>query len=89
MKPYPFRKTDQLSDQERIRRLEQTVRLQTVALLLLSIGGAIAAWRIQSLYQIIVLFDKSISLLSENIGLIVDRLQSYDECLKQIVAFLR
>lgn len=89
MKPYPFRKADQLSDQERIRRLEQTVRLQTVALLLLSIGGVIAAWRIQSLYQIIVLFDKSISLLSENIGLIVDRLQSYDECLKQIVAFLR
>lgn len=76
-----FHRTDQLSDQERIRRLEQKVRLQTITLLLLSVGGVIAAWRIQSLYQIIVLFDKSISLLSENIGLITD-------CLKEIVKLL-
>ena len=81
MKLRLIHRTDQLSDQERIRRLEQKVRLQTITLVLLSVGGIIAAWRIQSLYQIIVLFDKSIGLLSENIGLITD-------CLKEIVKLL-
>ena len=88
MKPYPFRKTDQLSDQERIRRLEQTVRLQTVALLLLSIGGVIAAWRIRSLSEIAVLFDERIALISENTGLIIDCLQSVENTLQQVISFL-
>lgn len=81
MKLRLFHRADQLSDQERIRRLEQKARLQTITLVLLSVGGIIAAWRIQSLYQIIVLFDESISLHSENIGLITD-------CLKEIVKLL-
>lgn len=81
MKLKLFHRAAQLNDQERIRRLEQKVRLQTITLVLISVGGIIAAWRIQSLYQIIVLFDKSISLHSENIGLITD-------CLKEIVKLL-
>lgn len=61
--------------------MEQKIRLQAITLVLLSVGGIITAWRIQSLYQIIVLFDESISLHSENIGLITD-------CLKEIVKLL-
>lgn len=88
MKPYLFRKVDQLSDQERIRRLEQTVRLQTAALLLLSICGVIAAWRIRSLSEIGLLFDERIALISENTGLIIDCLQSVENTLQQVISFL-
>lgn len=88
MKLYPFQKADQLSDQQRIRRLEQTVRLQMVALLLLAIGGVIAAWRIRRLSEIAVLFDERIALISENTGLIIDCLQSVENTLQQVISFL-
>lgn len=81
MKRRLFHRTDQLSDQERIRRLEQKVRLQTITLLLLSVGGIIVAWRIQSLNRLVILFDERIKLLTENTGLIID-------CLKEIVKLL-
>lgn len=61
--------------------MEQKVRLQTITLLLLSVGGIIAAWRIHSLNQIVIVFDERIGLISEHIGLITD-------CLKEIVELL-
>lgn len=85
MKLRLFHRTDQLSDQERIRQLEQKVRLQTITLLLLALGGILVAWRVQRLFEIVILFDDRIGLLSENAGLIIDCLNSITELLQKLI----